>query len=127
MSSSFRKTVEKIAQAAGEGDRRACSRCQTPTAIATLSQYGGRCNGCFEAYCAEAFGPKPHGYDTVHQAEMRARLKADRPTRATPAEEREIDFTEAKAEAKRKVEEFLRHQSRDGSVTRARAFAGAPR
>lgn len=83
MTSEYARTIGKLN--AAEGDRQPCKRCSTPTAIATLSHYGGRCFGCYEDFSDAAFAPMPAAYDTPQQAEMRARLKANRPKgNATP-------------------------------------------
>lgn len=126
MSSSFRRTVEKLAEQAGEGDRRPCNRCETPTAIATLTQYGGRCFGCFEDFCAAAFAPRPLAYDTVQQAEMRSRVKASSkvPLRATAGE-----LAELSANARRLAQHLGKPlaSSEDDAAARDLAKAAAER
>lgn len=51
--SSYRKTVEKLNEAHVADGRSPCLRCKAGTLPATLSQYGGRCQACFDAFCLE--------------------------------------------------------------------------
>jgi len=121
MSSSFRKTVEKFAEAQS-GDCMPCHWCRAPTKRETLAQYGARCFSCFEAYCQEPQGKaKP-------QPSYRNVLAKPSPE-ATP---QQIDA--AKAEARRKAIDYARKFgiSLDeaqtlldgGRGSRAPAFAG---
>lgn len=56
MSSSYRKTVEKLAEQGDVMNNMPCHWCSTPTARSTLAQYGARCFSCYEAYCRERHG-----------------------------------------------------------------------
>jgi hypothetical protein len=57
------------------GDRLACAHCQTLTLRATLSQYGARCFGCYQAFCRTPqpyrrytqAGGKPNAYELVQR------------------------------------------------------------
>ena len=39
--------------------RRPCMSCSKPTLIGTLSQYGARCKGCYDDYCAAKLPTPP--------------------------------------------------------------------
>ena len=74
---------QRFAHEQQEGERHPCRYCNSPTLQATLSQYGARCLRCYEDFCVQ--GDRSRGFmagdrDTPQQAEMRKRLKANRPT-----------------------------------------------
>lgn len=119
MTSSFRKTVEKLADSGETAPRMACKWCQEPTLVPTLNQYGARCFSCYEAYCRQGLKGGVDGFmqgapDTEQQAVMRKGLRENRPTRNSQpriALEAPNAITEdAKREARLKAERYARER-----------------
>lgn len=52
MTGSYTKARRELAEQSDE-NRLRCLRCGAATLRETMSQYGGRCFACYEAYCAE--------------------------------------------------------------------------
>jgi len=78
--SSYRKTVEKLVEQGGDVPvYRLCTDCRESKNVAILSQYGGKCPGCFEAYCQQTRRGPVFGdvvfRDTPQQAAMRKRVR----------------------------------------------------
>lgn len=123
MSSSYSKVAKQLAEQSGDVDRAPCRECDTPTARATLANYGGQCFGCYEAYCRPGMHGGPKGFltgagDTPTQAEMRKRVRdLSAPVNVL---QRDVAFDPtaiemAKREAARKVAEYSAlHLAKDG-------------
>jgi hypothetical protein len=81
MSSSFRKTVEKLNESSDvTAPRMPCRWCNEPTLVSALNAYGARCFRCYEEYCAKGISGMAQGFchgrqDTLAQAEMRKRAR----------------------------------------------------
>ncbi len=78
MSSSFRKTVEAIAEQMPS--RAPCTVCRDSTLLATLSNYGARCLKCYDDFCSKGMRGMSQGFvdgrrDNMKQAEMRRAMK----------------------------------------------------
>jgi hypothetical protein len=57
-----------------DDDMLPCIECQKPTKRETRSYYGGRCFGCYTAYCATGARVEPRG-ETIAQREIKAGMK----------------------------------------------------
>jgi hypothetical protein len=91
MTSSYRKTVEKLAEQMSEQDLAPCPRCREPTRRATLGNYGARCQRCYDAFCAEGMRGGAKGIvdgaaDTALQVAMRKALEKHQRRVNAPAE-----------------------------------------
>lgn len=62
-----------------DGNRRPCSCCRLPTAIATLNHFGGMCREGFERYCQRPQLGRSTLPDTPAQAEIRKAMHEHQP------------------------------------------------
>lgn len=95
--SEYSKVVRELSNAGGSDPMLLpCLRCQTPTSRFTLSQYGARCQSCYDAYCIE-----PQG----RARQVQAKVPMGKP-HAEPLTPEQIEAN--KREADRKVAEYAK-------------------
>lgn len=97
MSSSYRKTVEKLNEQAGDG--LPCAWCQTLTQRSVLSHLGARCQSCFDAYC-ESPMLELHPRFRGMPGSKSGRLDLSFPKRG------EVDLEKAKVETANRVAQY---------------------
>lgn len=113
MSSSYRKTVDKLNEQSG-GDNLPCMGCQTQTQRSVLSHLGARCQSCYEAYCREP-PPELHPKFRGMPGGKTSKLDLSLPKRA------DIDRDKAKAETARLVAHYAeQHRIDAGPINRAK-------